>query len=250
MLTSVDPRQTMQTRDGQTPSLFSGGTGTPLAMPAAPSLNKATKRALVRDGYDRIADREYELGASPAEGHARRTPTEGRFRSRPTRSTVLDLGCGPGLPVGRFAVDAGHLYTGLDVSQRQIELARTHVPEGTFDVGDAVEATFGSETFDAVLMLYALTHVPRDEWHLVFEKVHGWLRSSGKFLLNVPANDDPGWLEENFLGTDEQNWTNAYGPQRTTELLNDVGLVVLESRLLPDDVPGGPGWHWITTGRR
>jgi len=215
-------------------------------MPEAEGLDRATTQALVRDGYDRIASQYLELVTSADQGHARRRQAGDFLDALPASSDVLDLGCGPGLPIGRMAAEAGHRYTGLDLSPRQIELARANVPDATFLAEDVLDAAFDPSTFAGILMLYAITHVPRDEWHAVFARVAHWLRSPGLFLVNVPAHDDPGWLEEDFLGTTEKNWTNAYGPRVTTELLGAANLVIVRSHLHPDDVDGGPGWHWIT----
>ena len=59
----------------------------------------------------------------------------------------------------------------------------------------------------------------------------------------MPTHDDAGWYEEDFLGTGASNWTNAYGPDRTIELLEQASFVVTERRVLADDIPGGPGWE-------
>ena len=218
-------------------------------MPAAPDLDDAEKRRLVRDGYDQIADQYLQIVASAAVGHPRAAQTARFLQALPPAADVLELGCGPGVPVARAVLDAGHRYTGVDVSSRQIELARTNVPEGAFLVGDATEVPFEAESFDAVLVLYAITHVPRDDWSMVFSRIHRWLRPVGRLLLNVPTHDDAGWFEDDFLGTGATNWTNGYGPDRTVELLERASFAVTERHVLPDDLPGGPGWAWLSCRR-
>src|ERR687896_456143 len=69
----------------------------------------------------------------------------------PSGAAVLDLGCGAGVPVTRWLADRGFAVTGVDVSARQLELARTNVPEGAFLKADMSEVGFGAETFAAVV---------------------------------------------------------------------------------------------------
>jgi SAM-dependent methyltransferase len=65
---------------------------------------------------------------------------------------VLDVGCGPGRHSHALA-RRGMQVVGLDISQRFVDLATEHAPEGaTFVRGDARNLTFDAE-FDAVIAL-------------------------------------------------------------------------------------------------
>jgi cyclopropane fatty-acyl-phospholipid synthase-like methyltransferase len=161
-------------------------------------------------------------------------------------SSVLEVGCGGGVPVAAAIVAAGHAYVGVDVSPNQVGLARHNVPGGQFVVVDVVEAELASPNpFDAVLMLYAITHVSRESWPTVFGKIHGWLASDGRLLLNVPLRESPGWLEEDFLGLGGTNWTNAFDASTTTALLEEHGFEIEEAEQLAEDENDLEGWLWI-----
>ena len=87
-------------------------------------------RRVVADGYDAVAERYY------AWSDARPSATRRRWLAKaleriPLGADVLDLGCGAGVPMTR-ALAAGRQVTGVDISARQIELARAAVPEATF----------------------------------------------------------------------------------------------------------------------
>ncbi|MDR3467905.1 MAG: methyltransferase domain-containing protein [Xanthobacteraceae bacterium] len=77
-----------------------------------------------------------------------------------TRGTrVLDVCCGPGqLAAGASARGADAV--GLDFSLEAIELARTLVPGGRFERGDAQALPYPAASFDAVLCGYGLMHLP------------------------------------------------------------------------------------------
>ena len=64
----------------------------------------------------------------------------------PSEAAVLDLGCGAGVPVTRWLADRGFAVTGVDVSAKQLELARTDVPGGTFIKADMTEVVFEPES--------------------------------------------------------------------------------------------------------
>ena len=55
-----------------------------------------------------------------------------------------------------------YAVTGVDVSARQLELARRLVPAATFVKGDMTALDFEPETFDAVVAFHSIIHVPRD----------------------------------------------------------------------------------------
>ena len=81
-----------------------------------------TPGEIVRRGYDEAAER-YATGRHHHDMAYLRRFTE-LLRSG---AAVLDVGCGSGRPVDRWLVEHGYRVTGLDVSPRQIELARRNV---------------------------------------------------------------------------------------------------------------------------
>ncbi|MGN9788947.1 class I SAM-dependent methyltransferase [Nonomuraea sp. ZG12] len=75
------------------------------------------------------------------------------LRSRlPDRASVLDLGCGCGLPVARSLAAAGHEVMGVDISDVQIQRARRLVPAGTFRRADALTLDLPPASLDAVVL--------------------------------------------------------------------------------------------------
>lgn len=66
-------------------------------------------------------------------------------------------------PVARSPVQAGHHVTGVDLSDVHIRRAEQLVPAATFIHGDAATLAFPPASFDAVVCLYALIHMPLAE---------------------------------------------------------------------------------------
>src|SRR3954447_12079547 len=76
---------------------------------------------------------------------------------------VLDVGCGQGIDLVRFAT-AGARATGVDLTPRHVELARAHLAamglEGTAVSGDAERLSFPDASFDRVSSNGVLHHTP------------------------------------------------------------------------------------------
>ena len=110
----------------------------------------------------------------------------------PRNAAVLDLGCGAGVPVTRWLSDRGFAVTGVDVSARQLDLARNYVSEATFIKADMTEVTFAPESLDAVVAFHSIVHVPRTEHPALLGRIHRWLRPEGTILATMTLTDYEG----------------------------------------------------------
>jgi ubiquinone/menaquinone biosynthesis C-methylase UbiE len=76
---------------------------------------------------------------------------------------VLDVGCGQGIDVARYAI-AGARARGLDLTPRHVELAREHLAALRLDaeivLGDAEALPFSDASFDRVSSNGVLHHTP------------------------------------------------------------------------------------------
>src|SRR5438309_1209719 len=178
--------------------------------------------ALVREGYDAIAER-YSTYAGTAAEHPRHAWLQELLGHLRPRSRVLELGCGPGVPTAAALVAAGHDLVGIDISAGQLALARERVPSATFLHADFLDVAFEAGAFDAVVALYSITHVPRRHYAALFERIRAWIEPDGWFLATLGTGDSSGWLEEDFLGFGKTSWTNSFDPTTTERSLLDAG---------------------------
>src|SRR5262245_4869867 len=155
---------------------------------------------LVRRGYDALS---YHYRSDDA-GEDRYAPWLAELRAQlPAGGSVLDLGCGNGVPVARSLVAAGYRVTGVDISDVQIDRARRLVPAGTFIRADATAIEFPPRSFNAVVCLYALIHMPLAAQPGLLRRAADWLRPAGG-LLAIPGHSA-------FTGT-QANWPGGPGP--------------------------------------
>ena len=94
---------------------------------------------------------------------------------------VLEIGCGLGTDGAQFA-QAGADYTGIDLTDAAIELARkrfelSNLP-GSFRTDDAERLSFSDETFDLVYSHGVLHHTPDIE--AAIREIHRVLRPGGR----------------------------------------------------------------------
>jgi cyclopropane fatty-acyl-phospholipid synthase-like methyltransferase len=187
-------------------------------------------RELVRSGYDAIASAYLAERDQTDKQHYVE-----RFAEflRPGGS-VLDVGCGAGMPVDRYLIDNGFDVVGIDISPTQIDLARGSVPEGHYEVRDMTSLRSGEFRVDGVVSLYAIFHTPREEHGRLLKTFASFLRPGGMMLITMGGSDWEG-TEPDFYGA-EMFWSH-YGPAENRSLIEAAGFVVETDEIDGDD-PG------------
>ena len=198
---------------------------------------------LVREGYDAVAAR-YAAYAEMATDHPRHAWLQQLLSQLRPQSRVLELGCGPGVPTAAALVAAGHDLVGVDISAGQLALATAQVPSATFMHADFLEVAFDAGTFDAVVALYSITHVPRRHYPVLFERIRTWIEPDGWLLATLGTGNSSGWLEEDFLGFGATSWTNSFDPNTTEQLLRQAGLSPDSLEILEHNERWGPE-RWL-----
>jgi SAM-dependent methyltransferase len=171
-------------------------TGLNLSASSELSDPSASPLDIVRAGYDAVAER-YLAGRQAFDS----APYLERLAAllEPV-ATVLDLGRGAGMPVARWLVDHGFTVAGIDVSERQIALARRLVPEGRFAVRDMTTIAEGEFRVHAVVAMYSVFHVPRGAHAGLFRRVRSWLFEGGLLLVTMGSSEWEGF-EQDFFGS-------------------------------------------------
>ena len=203
-------------------------------------------RNLVEKGYDRVAERY--LATKDPEDPLVLSALEGAAHDLRPGAAVLDLGCGAGVPATRWLAERGFDVTGVDLSERQLDLARRLVPGATFLKRDMTELDFKAETFDAVVAFHSIIHVPREEHPALLAKVQHWLRPGGLFLATLTLTD--------FVGEDgdwegwgaPMRWSH-YDAETNVAMLRRAGLDVVyaEPRAGGGTGKSGETWLWVLT---
>ncbi|MCZ9342254.1 methyltransferase domain-containing protein [Streptomyces sp. TRM76130] len=197
---------------------------------------------LVRRGYDAVSPRYDEAYGAETKYQSLLGDLCQRI---PAGGSVLDLGCGSGVPVARTLAAAGFRVTGMDISEVQIRRARERVPGADFIHADATAVSFGAASFDAVVCLYVLIHMPLAEQPPLLRKIAEWLRPGGCFVATTGHGEWTG-SEENWLGGGAPMWWSHADAATNREWIGQAGLTVEREEFVPE----GDGGHALFWARR
>lgn len=194
----------------------------------------AEKKEIVRKGYDIIAE-EYQ-----AHRHifAKDVEVLEEFTCYlPKNARILDAGCGAG-PSAHLLVQAGFEVVGVDFSIRMLSLAQKHVPDIHLIHADLTSLGCRDNTFDGLVALYAIIHIPRNVHTSLFNEFHRILKPDGILLLCTGSSDWEG--EGDYFGVN-MFWSH-YSPEATLQMVNKAGIQILSGKPL---VIGGETHYWI-----
>lgn len=191
------------------------------------------EKRIVKEGYDRIAGAY--TAARRGHKHSNKRYLQLLLERLTTGSKILDIGCGSGVPITK-SLAKGHEVTGVDISPKQIERARTMVPEATFLEGDIMEVSFPHEVFDAVVSFYAIIHIPREEHMELLGRVRRMLRKGGLLLATLGSDAWTATEEYEPFGV-AMHWSH-YGPEEYKRMLSEVGFRVLKSSIEREEFQG------------
>lgn len=154
-----------------------------------------------QDYYDGPADEIYrtlwgdnvhlgtwEAGDSLQDAMARTNEVMAERAGIPADAEVLDVGCGYGATALYLATHCGCRVTGINISNKELDLARQRAREAeltdrvSFEYGDFHAIPFPDGSFDAVWSQEAFLHGLRKQH--ILEECHRVLRPSGRLVIS------------------------------------------------------------------
>jgi SAM-dependent methyltransferase len=196
------------------------------------------KTDLVRDGYDKIA-RDYLADRDRLRSGKY---IQQLFKYLPKNSSVLDLGCGAGVPIDDVLIKAGHAVTGIDISSSQIKLARQNCPKGFFIQGDIQDLKNGEYSVQAVVSFYTLFHVPKERQAGVLKIIASFLPKGGMLLISMGDRE----FEGNHELYGAPMWSSQYGTAKNLQMVESAGFLILMNEM---DNSGGER-HQVILGQK
>ncbi len=201
-------------------------------------------RTLVRDGYDSVAV-DYNT-ARLAESGDELAPL---LDALAPGSTVLDLGCGTGVPIARTLARM-HSVVGVDMSGGQLTLAREQAPSASLIRADMSTVAFRPASFDAVVSFYAIFHLPLSEHAPLIARISTWLKPGGYLMATFSPSREEGYTED-FFGA-EMYWSNL-SLSESRALLEQNGFEILHDSVVGhgySDEDAKPEAHPLVFARR
>ena len=156
----------------------------------------------------------------------------------PISGQVLDAGCGVGKPVSQVLVKKGFIVTGVDISSKMVNLAKENVPEATFLQKNILELDFADNSFDGIICVYTLWHIPRVNHSRIITSFHRMLREEGILVLNTGVHESEGMSQ--FFG-EPMLWSTNH-PTKTLMYVRESGFDIIFEGVMK---LGGEKQYWI-----
>jgi RimJ/RimL family protein N-acetyltransferase/predicted TPR repeat methyltransferase len=193
-------------------------------------------KGLVQQGYDRLSEKFGEW-TSGLRNHERDKYIPVLLDLLPEEAKVLELGCGYGGRTTKLLASRYNLI-GVDISREQLEFARLNVPNAEFIQADMVALEFEPTSFDAVVALYSLIHIPRSEHAEMINSIASWLKPNGIIVVTMGADSVEDGFESNWLGV-PMFWSH-FDSETNKKLVTDAGFEIIianEETAIEDGTP-------------
>lgn len=149
------------------------------------------------------------------------------LKQLPKNSTILDLGCGAGIPIDDVLLKAGHSVVGIDISSEQIKLARQNCPRGEFLVGDIQDLKVGDYRADAVVSFYTIFHINRAKQSQILKTIASYVDRGGWLLITMGDREFEG--EHVLHGV--KMWSSQYGTKKNRQMVESSGFRIIVDEL-------------------
>jgi SAM-dependent methyltransferase len=171
--------------------------------------------------YDLIAD---DFNNARQELLEREKPYFLQFVSDlPAQSSVIDVGCGTGMPIARYLIEHGHKVIGIDASEKLIGKARQNFPAAEFEIVDM--RTFNPlEKFDGLVAWDSLFFLHPSEHERMYQKLVSWLNTGGLLIGSVGGS--AGHFTSPMFGHDFE--FGAVEPDTAKAIFERAGCKVLK----------------------
>ena len=167
------------------------------------------------NGWEAVAKEFMETRARASVGAA---TVQAWARSLPRGGSVLDLGCGSGVPISEVLIDQGLAVCGIDASPTLAEAFRRRFPNAPIACEAVEESAFFRRTFDGAVAWGLMFLLPPATQRDVIVRVARVLNSGGRFLFTAPAQACS-WTDQSTGRTSISLGADAY-----TAALAEAGL--------------------------
>ena len=142
------------------------------------------------------------------------------------RQPVWDFGCGPG-QTSKYLKNLGIEISGLDLSEKILEQARTIHPEIHFRKGNILDLEFDNSSIAGIVAFYAIVHFTEEQAGKAFREVFRVLQPGGIFLFTFHIGEETIHVDE-FLGKKVDIDLMFFTTDFIFNLLTDSGFEKIE----------------------
>jgi len=152
---------------------------------------------------------------------------------------IIDFGSGTGIPYDSYLVKKGFNVTGIDISQKHIDLAKKNVPKAKFVKGEFSTLKLKNNSVDAIVSFYAIFHIPRSEHKKIMKKMYNLIRPKGYILITLGINEMKMAVGK-FIDS-KMAWS-SYSAEKNKRLVEQTGFKI---KLLEEEHHNSEHHLWI-----
>ena len=146
-------------------------------------------------------------------------------------SIICDAGCGPCGHIENYIFQKGYGITGIDISERCIEIAERNFPKIKYETGDFSNLNYGNNYFDGLIAYYSVIDTPKIYLSKILGEFHRVLKKQGLLLLVVKEGSVEGYQKE-LLGIKTDIYLSLFTENEIKSFLEsaDFEIVKLQKR--------------------
>ncbi|WP_299079340.1 class I SAM-dependent methyltransferase [uncultured Paraglaciecola sp.] len=141
----------------------------------------------------------------------------------PANGSVLDVGCGAGVPISEYCLSKGFQLSGLDISAAMLTIAKSRFPAANWIAMDMRDLQLES-TFDGIISWDGFFHLTQQEQRQTLGLFAKHLNPKGSLMLTI------GHEEGEVTGTvaGEQVYHASLAPEEYRTILTSLGFKEVE----------------------
>ena len=156
----------------------------------------------------------------------------------PKAATVLDVGCGMGEPIIPYLIKHECEITGIDGSEKLIDLARRRFPKTKLIVCDMRDLHL-NEQFDLVIAWHSLFHLSQENQRGMFKTFASHVNDGGVLLFTTGSEAGEVWSDNGG----ENLYHASLSPDEYKQLLKSHGFELIEYKV--EDENCGEATVWL-----
>ncbi|MFW0716325.1 class I SAM-dependent methyltransferase [Pedobacter sp. N23S346] len=159
------------------------------------------------------------------------------IRLMPANAEILDVGCGNGKPILEYLNHSGFNVTGVDASEKMLDMARINFPDTTFVLEDMRKLHLAKK-FNAIIAWHSFFHLPATDQANMFSVFTDHLQANGVLLFTSGAEDGEAW---GFIGGEHLHHASL-NTESYKSILSTHNFTVLEHRVNDESCGGATVW--------